>query len=80
MSSVLKSILMLQKGTVPPQGGLPHSMNPQVAKFLQDGRSIVIPTEPAEFTAVAEKPRRILVNNFDAAVSSPTSPLLSSWL
>lgn len=69
MSSVLKSILMLQRGVLPPQAGMPHSMNPNVLKFLQDGSSIVIPTEPAEFKAVADKPKRILVNNFDAAVS-----------
>lgn len=70
MSSVLKSILMLQKGVVPPQAGMPHSMNPNVLKFLQDDSSIVIPTEPTEFISVANKPNRILVNNFDAAVSS----------
>ncbi|ROV92577.1 hypothetical protein VMCG_08955 [Cytospora schulzeri] len=67
MSSVLKSILMLQKGILPPQAGMPHSMNPNVQKFLQDDSSIVIPTEPTEFKGVADKPKRILVNNFDAA-------------
>ncbi|KAL2285284.1 hypothetical protein FJTKL_08234 [Diaporthe vaccinii] len=59
MSSVLKSILMLQNGVVPPQAGMPHSMNPKVLKFLEDDSSIVIPTEPTEFISV--------VNNFDAA-------------
>ncbi|KAI3397077.1 hypothetical protein diail_11219, partial [Diaporthe ilicicola] len=67
MSSVLKSILMLQKGILPPQAGMPHSMNPNVLKFLEDGSSIVIPTEATEFKPVAGKPNRILVNNFDAA-------------
>ena len=70
MSSVLKSILMLQKGIIPPQAGMPHSMNPNVSKFLQDDSSIVIPTEAVEFRGVADKPKRILVNNFDAAASS----------
>lgn len=74
MSSVLKSILMLQKGVVPPQAGMPHSMNPNVLKFLQDDSSIVIPTEPTEFISVANKPNRILVNNFDAAVSPFMAP------
>lgn len=73
MSSVLKSILMLQKGILPPQAGMPHSMNPNVLKFLQDDNSIMIPTEPTEFRGVAEKPKRILVNNFDAAASSLSS-------
>lgn len=70
MSSVFKSILMLQKGILPPQAGMPHSMNPNVLKFLQDDSSIVIPTEPTEFRGVAGKPKRILINNFDAAASS----------
>ena len=74
MSSVLKSVLMLQKGVVPPQAGMPHSMNPNVLKFLQDDSSIVIPTETTEFNTVANKPNRILVNNFDAAVSPSTLP------
>jgi len=73
MSSVLKSILMLQKGIIPPQAGMPHSMNPNVVKFLQDGKSVVIPTELTEFKSVADKPKRILVNNFDAAVRFPLS-------
>lgn len=81
MSSVLKSILMLQKGVLPPQAGMPHSMNPNVLKFLQDDSSIMIPTEPTEFTGVVEKPKRILVNNFDAAASplSPSPHTLTSW-
>ena len=70
MSSVLKSILMLQKGVLPPQAGMPHRMNPNVLKFLQDDSSIVIPTEPVEFGGMTCEPKRILVNNFDAAVSS----------
>lgn len=69
MSSVLKSILMLQRGTIPPQAGMPHSMNRNVLNFLQDDSSIVIPTEPTKFRRVADKPKRILVNNFDAAAS-----------
>lgn len=67
MSSVLKSLLMLQKGILPPQAGMPHGMNPNVLKFLQDDTSIIIPTEQTEFKSVADKPKRILVNNFDAA-------------
>lgn len=61
---------MLQKGIVPPQVGMPHSMNPNVQIHLQDDSSIVIPTEAMEFKAAAGKPKRILINNFDAAVGS----------
>ncbi|KAJ0122145.1 hypothetical protein J7T55_002657 [Diaporthe amygdali] len=86
MSSVLKSVLMLQKDILPPQAGMPHSMNPNVQKFLQEDSSIVIPTEPTEFKAVADKPKRILVNNFDAAATrTPSSHLanmrrLAGWM
>ena len=71
MSSMLKSILMLQKGILPPQAGMPHGLNPNVLQFLQGDSGIVIPTEPTEFKGVADKPKRILINNFDAAASFP---------
>jgi hypothetical protein len=70
MPSVLKSIMMLQKGLVPPQPGMPHSLNPNVSMHVKANDSIVIPTEVQEFQSVGGNPRRILVNNFDAAVSS----------
>ena len=61
---------MLQKGILPPQVGMPHPLNPNVLQVLQGDSGIVIPTEPTAFQGVADKPKRILVNNFDAAVSS----------
>jgi hypothetical protein len=64
---------MLQKDIIPPQVGFSQAMenlSPHVRKCLQDARGgIVIPTEPSEWKGAAGKPRRILVNNFDAAVS-----------
>lgn len=71
MSSLLKGILMIQKGLLPPQAGMPHSMNPSLLEFLEDS-SLVIPTKLTEFKGVADDPMRILVNNFDAAVSRNT--------
>ena len=71
MSSVLKSILMLQKGIIPPQAGMPHPMNPNVLEILGDDCSIVIPTTSTEFKAADATPKRILINNFDAAASPP---------
>lgn len=70
MSSVLKSVLMLQKGIIPRQAGMPHAMNPNVLDILGDNSGIVIPTKSTEFKAIDGKPKRILINNFDAAVSS----------
>lgn len=68
MSSMLKSILMLQKGIIPPQAGMPHPMNPNVLDILGSDSSITIPTKPTEFKMANGKLRRILINSFDAAV------------
>ncbi|KAJ6190544.1 conidial yellow pigment biosynthesis polyketide synthase [Penicillium mononematosum] len=65
MSSLLKSILMFQKGTIPPQAGMPHTLNPNFPPLHEI--NIKIPSEPLEFKAAGGKPRRILLNNFDAA-------------
>ena len=70
MSSVLKSVLVLQKSILPPQAGMPHGLNPNVLQVLQGDSGIVIPTKSTEFRGITGKPRRILVNNFDAAASS----------
>ncbi|KAI9677251.1 MAG: Type I Iterative PKS [Bathelium mastoideum] len=67
MSSVLKSVLMLQKGLIPPQAGMPHAMNPNLLEILGDDSSLIIPTKSTEFKAANGKPRRILINNFDAS-------------
>ena len=72
MSSLLKGVLMLQKGIVPPQAGMPHPLNPNVEVHLQaDSSNTIIPTEAIELRSGAGKPKRILTNNFDAAASSP---------
>ena len=82
MSSVLKSVLMLQKGIIPPQAGMPRAINPNVLEILGDDSSIVIPAKSTEFKAPDNKPKRILVNNFDAAASSsfPSSQTHAAFL
>ncbi|KAL6232447.1 hypothetical protein BDW75DRAFT_247181 [Aspergillus navahoensis] len=65
MSSLLKSILMFQKDTIPPQAGMPHTLNPNFPPLHEI--NIKIPSEPLDFKAAGGKPRRILLNNFDAA-------------
>jgi hypothetical protein len=62
---------MLQKGIIPPQAGMPHAMNPNVLEILGKESSVVIATRPTEFKSLDDKPKRILINNFDAAVSHP---------
>lgn len=65
MSSLLKSILMLEKKIIPPQAGMPWRINPKLPR-LQDF-NVTIPSEPKDFELKGNGPRRILVNNFDAA-------------
>jgi hypothetical protein len=62
---------MLQKGIIPPQAGMPHSMNPNVLEILGQDTSVVIHSKPTQFRSVNGKPKRILINNFDAAASPP---------
>ncbi|KAF2273801.1 polyketide synthase [Westerdykella ornata] len=65
MASLLKCIMMFQKDILPPQAGMPHTLNPRYPDLSEVG--IDIPSEPKPFTSVGQKPRRILLNNFDAA-------------
>lgn len=65
MSSLLKCIMMFQKSVIPPQAGLPHALNPRYPDLSKV--NIEIPTVPMEFKRTGQKPRRILLNNFDAA-------------
>ncbi|KAF9634982.1 LasS2 [Lasiodiplodia theobromae] len=65
MASLLKCIMMFQKDTMPPQAGMPHTLNPNFPSLSE--LKIDIPSESKEFKSVNQKPRRILLNNFDAA-------------
>jgi hypothetical protein len=51
---------------MPPQAGMPHSLNPKYPSLSE--LNIEIPSEQKEFKSVDQRPRRILLNNFDAAV------------
>ncbi|KAH7305603.1 hypothetical protein B0I35DRAFT_361901 [Stachybotrys elegans] len=64
MAGLLKCIKMLQTDTIPPQAGMPHALNPRFPPLGDLG--IEIPAEPSVFHK-ASVPRRILLNNFDAA-------------
>ncbi|KAH8892730.1 non-reducing polyketide synthase [Thozetella sp. PMI_491] len=65
MASLLKCVMMFQNNILPPQAGMPHALNskyPSLPKL-----NIEIPSEPKEFKAIDQRPRRVLLNNFDAA-------------
>ncbi|KAK1573275.1 beta-ketoacyl synthase domain-containing protein [Colletotrichum navitas] len=66
MASLMKCIKMFETNTVPPQQGFPHALNPKFPALSE--LNIEIPSEPKEFgRRRADVPRRILLNNFDAA-------------
>ncbi|PNY28267.1 Polyketide synthase [Tolypocladium capitatum] len=68
MASLLKCIMMFQKDTIPPQAGMPHALNPKFPPLSE--LNIDIPSEPKAFKkrlGSHHEPRRILLNNFDAA-------------
>ena len=65
MAELLKCIMMFQKDIIPPQAGMPHALNPKFPPLQE--LNIEIPSEPKPFKKEFNKPRRILLNNFDAA-------------
>lgn len=65
MAELLKCVMMFQKDIIPPQAGMPHALNPRFPS-LSD-LHIEIPSEPRAFRKKPGEPRRILLNNFDAA-------------
>ncbi len=65
MSELLKCISMFARDTIPPQAGMPHALNPAFPSLAE--LKIEIPSEPKPFRRRPDQPRRILLNNFDAA-------------
>lgn len=65
MAELLKCIMMFQKDIIPPQASMPHALNPRFPPLSE--LNIEIPSEPKAFNRKSQQPRRILLNNFDAA-------------
>jgi acyl transferase domain-containing protein len=65
MAELLKCIMMFKKDIIPPQGGMPHALNPKFPPLADLNIQILSESQP--FVRQAGKPRRILLNNFDAA-------------
>lgn len=57
-----------QKGIMPPQAGMPHALNLRYPSLSE--LNIEIRSEPKEFKSFDQRPRRILLKNFDAVVRS----------
>ncbi|KDN68164.1 putative beta-ketoacyl synthase domain-containing protein [Colletotrichum sublineola] len=65
MASLMKCIKMFETNIVPPQAGMPHALNPKFPPLAD--LNVEILSEPKEFKRKGNAPRRILLNNFDAA-------------
>ncbi|KAL6405238.1 putative beta-ketoacyl synthase domain-containing protein [Ilyonectria robusta] len=65
MASLMKCIKMFETNVIPPQAGMPHALNPKFPPLAD--LNVEIPLEPKEFKRKGNAPRRILLNNFDAA-------------
>ncbi|TLD11092.1 hypothetical protein PgNI_05168 [Pyricularia grisea] len=64
-AAVIKAIMMFEKNIIPPQAGLPAKLNPRFPPLSE--LNIDIPASVTEFKSAPERPRRILINNFDAS-------------
>ena len=65
IAELLKCIKMFQNNTIPPQAGMPHTLNPRFPSLSE--LNIEIPSDSKTFDSMSHQPRRILLNNFDAA-------------
>ena len=65
MAGLLKCIMMFQKDIIPPQADMPHALAPRFPPLSE--LNIEIPSEPRAFGKESHRPRRVLLNNFDAA-------------
>ncbi|KAH7357483.1 non-reducing polyketide synthase [Pyrenochaeta sp. MPI-SDFR-AT-0127] len=65
IASLLKCLMMFQKNSMPPQVGMPHALNPNFPPLSE--MNIIVPSQAQKFENKGDAPRRILLNNFDAA-------------
>lgn len=66
--------MMFERSIIPPQAGLPNQLNPRFPPLSE--LNVEIPTTITDFQNAPGRPRRILLNNFDASVSNNPSPPL----
>ncbi|KAJ5287210.1 ketoacyl-synt-domain-containing protein [Penicillium angulare] len=78
VASIMKSVLMFKKSIIPPHIGIKGTINPSIPTQKLDSLNIQIPRTKVPFCN-GEKPRRILVNNFNAAGGN-TSLLLEDYV
>ena len=77
VASIIKSVLMFKKSMIPPHVGIKDTINPAIPTQKLDSLNIRIPRTKVPFCNDG-RPRRILVNNFNAAGGN-TSLLLEEY-
>lgn len=71
VTAMLKVLVMLQKGAIPPHVGIKHSINPGFPTDF-DKRNLRIPFEKTPWPQVAGRKRIAAINNFSAAGGNTT--------
>lgn len=71
VTALIKVLLMLQKGAIPPHAGIKNSINPEFPKNL-DERNLHIPFENHQWPQIAGQKKVAVVNNFSAAGGNTT--------
>ncbi|OJJ96972.1 hypothetical protein ASPACDRAFT_33832 [Aspergillus aculeatus ATCC 16872] len=71
VTALIKVLLMLQKGAIPPHVGIKTSINPGFPKDMER-RNLHIPFETTAWSRTSEKKRIAVVNNFSAAGGNTT--------
>ncbi|KAK1589819.1 polyketide synthase [Colletotrichum navitas] len=65
IASLIKGVFMFRHQIMPPQVGMPHALHPRLPPLAELG--IAIPSAERIFASAPGRPRRILLNNVDAA-------------
>jgi acyl transferase domain-containing protein len=71
VTALMKVLLMLEKGAIPPHVGIKNSLSPKFPKDM-DKRNVHIAFEKKEWTRNPERKRIAAVNNFSAAGGNTT--------
>ncbi|KAK4244982.1 putative polyketide synthase [Corynascus novoguineensis] len=71
ITALIKTLLVLQKGAIPPHVGIKNSLNPRFPKDM-DKRNLRIPYEKTEWARNPNRRRLAVVNNFSAAGGNST--------
>lgn len=67
VSALIKVLMMMRKGEIPPHCGIKTRLNPAFPSDLASARNVLIDLEPAAWQRDRGLPRKAIINNFSAA-------------